>query len=375
MSLQSQLLRGDPKLQAAAISDPAHIVPGARGPHVTKIQQALIQAAGAAIEPDGMYGPATAAAVADFKRKRQPPILNFAGAIDNIVGIKTIAALNTAMLQEERGGGRLRLNFDVDVTLVDIVVNLIGAAGSRLLEPEEALPKGLVAGSYDPVAPDPLDRKFLRHKTSNNLLFRLAHSTNEIGPGSVGLLLRLLLRIVSMLRGTDPANGNLLVPGKIFVLGSSSGGRNAITFAGMLAQGGFQPQFVASIDATFFQADTPDRPIIAHDPVAPIPIFPLTNAAGRFAAVVHQIENRHNFFQSQGNHAKRVLNPLSPDLFNFLFTSNMAGGLEEIHGQVESFHNHLIKVGNFGPTDDDFHEECDASGRRQAQELIARDLR
>lgn len=46
MSLQSRLLRGDPKLEAAAVSDPAHIVPGARGPHVTKIQQALNQMAG-----------------------------------------------------------------------------------------------------------------------------------------------------------------------------------------------------------------------------------------------------------------------------------------------------------------------------------------
>jgi hypothetical protein len=97
MSLQSQLFRGDPKLEAAAVSDSAHILPGASGPHVIKIQQALIQVDGAAIAPDGIYGPATAAAVADFKRKQQPQILNFAGKIDNIVGIKTMAALDGAM--------------------------------------------------------------------------------------------------------------------------------------------------------------------------------------------------------------------------------------------------------------------------------------
>jgi len=101
MALQSQLLRGDPKLEAAAVSDSAHILPGARGPHVLKIQQALIQVAGAAIVPDGSYGPATAAAVADFKRKQQPQILNFAGKIDNIVGVKTMKALDAGMLRKD----------------------------------------------------------------------------------------------------------------------------------------------------------------------------------------------------------------------------------------------------------------------------------
>jgi hypothetical protein len=97
MALQSQLFRGDSKLEKAAVSDSDHILPGSRGAHVVKIQQALIQVAGAAIAPDGVYGPATAAAVADFKRNQKPPILNFAGKIDNIVGIKTMAALD-AML-------------------------------------------------------------------------------------------------------------------------------------------------------------------------------------------------------------------------------------------------------------------------------------
>jgi hypothetical protein len=40
--LRSQLFRGDPKLEAAAVSDPAHVLPGAAGSHVGKIQLALI---------------------------------------------------------------------------------------------------------------------------------------------------------------------------------------------------------------------------------------------------------------------------------------------------------------------------------------------
>jgi hypothetical protein len=99
MPLQSQLFRGDPQLEAAAVSDPAHIVQGARGEHVRKIQQALIQLDGAVIAADGVYGPATAAAVAAFKRKRA--ILNAQGQIDNIVGKKTVAALDNELLAQE----------------------------------------------------------------------------------------------------------------------------------------------------------------------------------------------------------------------------------------------------------------------------------
>jgi hypothetical protein len=43
MHLQSQLFRGDPKLEAAAVSDAAHIVLGTTGEHVRKMQRALIQ--------------------------------------------------------------------------------------------------------------------------------------------------------------------------------------------------------------------------------------------------------------------------------------------------------------------------------------------
>ena len=94
MALQSQLFRGDRQLEAAAVSDSAHIVPGARGDHVRKIQLALIQLDGAAIATDGIYGQATAAAVLAFKQERN--IINRAiqTTADNIVGKMTIAALD-----------------------------------------------------------------------------------------------------------------------------------------------------------------------------------------------------------------------------------------------------------------------------------------
>jgi hypothetical protein len=132
MPLRSKLLAGDPKLEAAAVSDAAHIVPGARGPHVGKLQVALIQLDGAAISQDEVYGPATAAAVLAYKRKRNIVNRSRQTQADNIVGIMTMAALDGEMRAKEsipvgpvrirpvdpipRGGApTLRLGFKIDV--------------------------------------------------------------------------------------------------------------------------------------------------------------------------------------------------------------------------------------------------------------------
>jgi hypothetical protein len=72
--LRSKLFHGDPRLEAAAVSDPAHVLPGASGPHVGKIQLALILLDAAVIadsELDSLtYGDSTARAVLAYKRKR-----------------------------------------------------------------------------------------------------------------------------------------------------------------------------------------------------------------------------------------------------------------------------------------------------------------
>lgn len=101
MPLQSQLFRGDQKLEAAAISDPAHIMPGAVGDHVRKIQQALIELDGATITPDGQYGPKTAAAVLAYKRKRNIINPSYQTQADNIVGKMTMASLDVEILKRE----------------------------------------------------------------------------------------------------------------------------------------------------------------------------------------------------------------------------------------------------------------------------------
>ena len=99
-TLKSREFAGDARLEACAVSDPAHVMPGSVGDHVGKIQQALIKVGGLAIDPTELaqkrYGQSTVEAVRRFKTERS--ILNYAGQIDVIVGKKTIRALDDGLL-------------------------------------------------------------------------------------------------------------------------------------------------------------------------------------------------------------------------------------------------------------------------------------
>jgi Domain of unknown function (DUF1906) len=105
MGLQSRLFRGDPKLEAAAVSDPAHIMLGASGPHVQKIQTALILLDGTSITADELqrtfYGASTATAVLAYKQKRNIINRSYQTQADNIVGKMTMASLDSEMLKRE----------------------------------------------------------------------------------------------------------------------------------------------------------------------------------------------------------------------------------------------------------------------------------
>lgn len=102
MALQSLLFAGDPKLEAAAVSDPAHIQKGATGEHIRKIQTALVRLDGATIATDGIFGSATAAAVLAFKKKRDVVNRTYQAQADSIVGKMTMAALDKEMADLEK---------------------------------------------------------------------------------------------------------------------------------------------------------------------------------------------------------------------------------------------------------------------------------
>jgi len=105
MPLVSALLKDDPKLQACLTNDPAHVFQGASGDHVGRIQTALARIDSASIDNSELsrrfYGPSTAAGVLAFKKNPRRNILNYKGQVDNIVGKKTIAALDSEMFALE----------------------------------------------------------------------------------------------------------------------------------------------------------------------------------------------------------------------------------------------------------------------------------
>jgi hypothetical protein len=106
MGLQSKFFRGFRELEAAAVSDPAHIVPGATGNHVALIQQALIALDEADITRAELsakrYGPSSAFAVLPYKQRRQIINRSYQNQADNIIGKMTIAALDREMMKMEQ---------------------------------------------------------------------------------------------------------------------------------------------------------------------------------------------------------------------------------------------------------------------------------
>ena len=163
MPLQSHLFAGDPKLEAAAVSDPAHILPGAVGPHVAKIQRALIELDEAAIDraelQNAQYGPSTAKAVLQYKRKRNIVNHSYQASADDIVGRMTMAALDKEMLHHRHD--RLEIEIEGPCALFPhrvaseklphlILASLVPVADAR---PSRPRPGRLVVGTAITSAP------------------------------------------------------------------------------------------------------------------------------------------------------------------------------------------------------------------------------
>jgi len=115
MGLKSYLFAGNQALEQCAVRDAAHILRGAKGVHVGKIQTALVALDDAPIDPaewrGRMYGASTERAVLSFKQKRKIINRSYQSKEDAIVGKMTIAALDEEMLavevkQASSGSGR-----------------------------------------------------------------------------------------------------------------------------------------------------------------------------------------------------------------------------------------------------------------------------
>jgi len=103
--LISRLLSGDQRLQQCAMSNPRHVKQGDKGPYVKLIQLAMLILGDLDVDDGEManqyYGSSTAAAVLDYKQKRN--IINpaYQSQADDIVGIMTIKAIDAELAQRE----------------------------------------------------------------------------------------------------------------------------------------------------------------------------------------------------------------------------------------------------------------------------------
>jgi hypothetical protein len=104
--LVSQLFKGDKKLEAALVKDPAHVTIGAKGQHVAKIQMALFAIDWLTIDQNELrlqaYGKSTAKAVYSYKRRRKIINFSYQAAEDNIVGKMTMRRLDLEMMLYEQ---------------------------------------------------------------------------------------------------------------------------------------------------------------------------------------------------------------------------------------------------------------------------------
>ena len=114
--LESPLLRDDPRLAACLKAPAQHILRGASGAHVTRLQLALMAVLpGATLPPaelpdlvrarSAQFGTGTEALVFRFKSEHDPPIVNraYQNSVDRIVGQMTLSALDDALLRLPAG--------------------------------------------------------------------------------------------------------------------------------------------------------------------------------------------------------------------------------------------------------------------------------
>ncbi|WP_342359483.1 hypothetical protein [Terrarubrum flagellatum] len=112
MSLRSNLFTGDKALEAASANHKAHIMRGAIGTHVRRIQVALSVLDNAVIAENEMasfmFGPTTAAAVLAYKRARDIVNHSYQSQADDIVGIMTVAVMDKELFENEVAPERSR---------------------------------------------------------------------------------------------------------------------------------------------------------------------------------------------------------------------------------------------------------------------------
>ena len=324
MALESKLSTNE-KLRKCEVADEHHV--GEQfspvGPWVTLIKEALNAWAARQTPPlpplpmSDKFDKATGDRVALFKKLHSPPILNYKGQIDRIVGKKTVVALDGEL-------PRLGAAPIAATEQVDIVVGFQGAGRNEEFRLEDdAMPTRRIL---------PYLRKHvlaLEPKKKERSLRRFGSLTVTIGAQSKAMLDGFVRKVEESVSGDR-------VFGKVCIWGSSSGGRNALDFAHRLSNRGIPLEYVGILDAAFFPNETGDRPAGLSDPAAQKP--PMFR---QFHGVRGRILRNH--FQTEGNAVKIVKHDLLSGALTLQWTSSMPG--EEIHGEAVGFESKIVRSG------------------------------
>ena len=302
----------NPRLVQCAQFDPSHFAEGYgtpadwQGEHVKLAQKALNAWAGrnnvapipASEAQTGFFGKETTRVVLAFKSKKKPPILNYLGKIDPIIGKLTIRALD-----EELPAVQVKTL----AKTVDFVVAFI-PAGHRGI-PFETYPSFISGRAVSAAANARQDRRV------EVLVF-----------GAVMPAAGDVLRAIPAKLGGD-------VLGRSFLYGISAGGKVVIQAARSLPQ---FPALVGVSDGAFAHADCDNLPV--PPAVFALPkqmLTPLNVPTIKSAVVSCAAAERLNFFQSAANRCQ-FISPVgggSDIRAPIMWTSHLNG---EVHGDFGS---------------------------------------
>lgn len=350
MPLQSEF-RNNAQLVDCAQRDPAHVGRqfNSRGPHVKLIRKALNAWLGRETvspkpprldETSEVYDDKVASMVRLFKTRKR--ILNHKGEIDDIVGIKTVDALDK----------ELPIEIDpivLETGFTDVVVKFQGAL----------TPTPLPIADND-VIPASALAAYMTAKIASGKrrLLRVGHQTTGFGNTTKAIRSAIIGKVKTELETPGRALG------QVFVFGSSSGGRNAIEFTAEFAAAVGRVRYLAVADAACFPQDTSTVPDRVPDPTN-VPLFDRIGAAGVPAEV------KKNFFQTAGNRSDtRFLSSQR------IFVSDMDN--KEVHGQIPGFPpvdlTALVRTTARGSTPKELADSLHIQCSRQALPSIHRDI-
>ncbi len=236
---QSAAFKGDAKLLACSQSDPAHFgrfTGASQLQPVGKIQTALaaiFKALGMTFPPGpkdatGNYGSNTAAAVMALKKRIG--LVNFAGQIDDIVGIKTVRALDAALAALSGGGG----GGATTLRTLDLYIEIQGTLG---------------ANEGNPRVVDELNNFSAVRAVSTEPGYLIRHEMHMIN--FFGSPFAAKSPVVKIMAEIARVSGErMLPPGRTVIIGISNGGPNAIELAQKLQP--IRPiSYLGLLDAAF----------------------------------------------------------------------------------------------------------------------------